>query len=206
MTGNLITDDSTGTLEGLIGLEVLEEYDKGMVTKSRGPKRRIQPRREDEDDPSPITPKKLHTRPAPGPLSNSGQFVMAPTQMGMSSDGDAGAEDDTIGKFVKAPIDELDTDYSEALPEWQCYNLQNDLLKALYENGFTRPTEIQRLTLFPAILGRRDILGAAETGSGKTLAFGLPILNGILHLKEQWLTNPKCSIRKAGVLIFFLKM
>lgn len=34
-------------------------------------------------------------------------------------------------------------------------------------------------------LGRRDILGAAETGSGKTLAFGLPILNGILRMKED---------------------
>lgn len=34
-------------------------------------------------------------------------------------------------------------------------------------------------------LGRRDVLGAAETGSGKTLAFGLPILNGILKMKEN---------------------
>lgn len=33
--------------------------------------------------------------------------------------------------------------------------------------------------------GRRDILGAAETGSGKTLAFGLPILSGIMKLKEK---------------------
>lgn len=34
------------------------------------------------------------------------------------------------------------------------------------------------------MLGRKDILGAAETGSGKTLAFGIPILNGILNLKS----------------------
>lgn len=34
-------------------------------------------------------------------------------------------------------------------------------------------------------IGRRDILGAAETGSGKTLAFGLPILTGILKIKEK---------------------
>lgn len=43
---------------------------------------------------------------------------------------------------------------------------------------------LQALSLPPAILGRRDILGAAETGSGKTLAFGLPILQGILIQKE----------------------
>lgn len=38
---------------------------------------------------------------------------------------------------------------------------------------------------FVVSIGRRDILGAAETGSGKTLAFGLPILSGIMKLKEK---------------------
>lgn len=28
-------------------------------------------------------------------------------------------------------------------------------------------------------------MGAAETGSGKTLAFGIPILSGILKIKES---------------------
>lgn len=42
----------------------------------------------------------------------------------------------------------------------------------------------QRLSLPPAIKGRRDILGAAETGSGKTLAFGIPIIHGILNSIE----------------------
>ena len=111
-------------------------------------------------------------------------------------------EQEVVGKFVMAPptIVEEDTeeDYSQTLPEWGYYNLQNELLKAIKENGFTKPTEIQRLTLAPAILGRRDILGAAETGSGKTLAFGLPILNGILHLKKQMAANEPCSIRKGG--------
>lgn len=35
------------------------------------------------------------------------------------------------------------------------------------------------------LIGKRDILGAAETGSGKTLAFGLPMLMGILNLKNS---------------------
>lgn len=38
-------------------------------------------------------------------------------------------------------------------------------------------------------LGRRDILGAAETGSGKTLAFGLPILSGIMRLREAGIAD-----------------
>lgn len=53
------------------------------------------------------------------------------------------------------------------------------------EKKFTHPTQIQSLTLPAAIMGRKDILGAAETGSGKTLAFGIPILNGIIALKEK---------------------
>lgn len=53
------------------------------------------------------------------------------------------------------------------------------------EKKFKQPTQIQSLTLPAAILGRKDILGAAETGSGKTLAFGIPILNGILEMKNN---------------------
>lgn len=37
-------------------------------------------------------------------------------------------------------------------------------MKAIAEKGFRQPTEIQSLTLPSAILGRKDILGAAETG------------------------------------------
>lgn len=59
------------------------------------------------------------------------------------------------------------------------------ILKALAEKNFKQPTQIQLLTLPAAIMGRKDILGAAETGSGKTLAFGIPILNGIIALKEN---------------------
>lgn len=57
------------------------------------------------------------------------------------------------------------------------------ILKVMSEKGFKEPTEIQRLTLPAAIMGRRDILGAAETGSGKTLAFGIPIIHGIMQIK-----------------------
>lgn len=46
--------------------------------------------------------------------------------------------------------------------------------------GFRQPTPIQKLTLPKAMLGRKDIIGAAETGSGKTLAYGLPLLSEIL--------------------------
>ncbi|XP_031767899.2 ATP-dependent RNA helicase DDX24 [Galleria mellonella] len=78
---------------------------------------------------------------------------------------------------------------SELTPEdmltWAEFKLPEPILKALMELNFKKPTKIQQLTLPAAIHGRRDILGAAETGSGKTLAFGLPILTGIMKLKEK---------------------
>ncbi|CAF4858777.1 unnamed protein product [Pieris macdunnoughi] len=80
-------------------------------------------------------------------------------------------------------------DKSELTPEdmltWAEFKLPEEIVKALMELGFKQPTKIQQLSLPAAIHGRRDILGAAETGSGKTLAFGLPILSGIMKLKEK---------------------
>lgn len=68
---------------------------------------------------------------------------------------------------------------------WNCMGVPNVVIKALADQNFHSPTIIQARTLPAALLGRRDILGAAETGSGKTLAFGIPIIKGILELKSQ---------------------
>ncbi|XP_076382250.1 ATP-dependent RNA helicase DDX24 [Megalopta genalis] len=73
---------------------------------------------------------------------------------------------------------------------WSVLGVPKMIIKALEDQQFYSPTTIQMLTLPPAILGRRDILGAAETGSGKTLAFGIPILNGILELKNKSIIEP----------------
>ncbi|KAJ8672442.1 hypothetical protein QAD02_003701, partial [Eretmocerus hayati] len=68
---------------------------------------------------------------------------------------------------------------------WTSLGVPSTIARALLEENLLIPTAIQAMTLPPAILGRKDILGAAETGSGKTLAFGIPILNGILELKKN---------------------
>jgi ATP-dependent RNA helicase RhlE len=57
--------------------------------------------------------------------------------------------------------------------------LHPDLLKALRELGFPRPTPIQTAAIPPA-LERRDVLACAMTGSGKTAAFLLPILHQLI--------------------------
>ncbi len=49
------------------------------------------------------------------------------------------------------------------------------LLKALEEQGYESPSQIQEKAI-PEVLSGRDLLGCAQTGSGKTAAFALPIL------------------------------
>ncbi|XP_053983890.1 ATP-dependent RNA helicase DDX24 [Hylaeus volcanicus] len=75
--------------------------------------------------------------------------------------------------------------YDIDVQAWSMLGVPAVIIKALKDQQFHSPTTIQSLTLPSAILGRRDILGAAETGSGKTLAFGIPIINGILESKQS---------------------
>ncbi|XP_031834227.2 ATP-dependent RNA helicase DDX24 [Nomia melanderi] len=79
---------------------------------------------------------------------------------------------------------------------WSTLGVPDIIIKALKDQQFHSPTTIQMLTLPPAILGHRDILGAAETGSGKTLAFGIPIINGILELKSKQINEPNINSKK----------
>jgi ATP-dependent RNA helicase RhlE len=53
--------------------------------------------------------------------------------------------------------------------------LSKPLLKAIQEQGYTKPTPIQQQAI-PIILKRKDILAGAQTGTGKTAGFTLPLL------------------------------
>jgi ATP-dependent RNA helicase RhlE len=55
------------------------------------------------------------------------------------------------------------------------FGLHTDLLKALNELEFQKPTQVQQDSIPPALEGK-DVLACAMTGSGKTAAFLLPIL------------------------------
>lgn len=61
---------------------------------------------------------------------------------------------------------------------FELLGLKPELVRAVTDLGFERPTPIQEKAI-PLVLSGRDILGQAQTGTGKTAAFGLPILNGI---------------------------
>ncbi len=57
--------------------------------------------------------------------------------------------------------------------------LDESLVKAVSELGFTTPTEIQQKAI-PVFLKReKDLIALAQTGTGKTAAFGLPILHNL---------------------------
>lgn len=69
------------------------------------------------------------------------------------------------------------------------------ILKALKEEDYTSPTDIQEKAI-PLILDRKDVLGSAQTGTGKTAAFAIPILQH-LYLSRQQQNRP----RKINALI-----
>ena len=69
--------------------------------------------------------------------------------------------------------------------------LNEPILRAVEESGFTDPTPIQTEAI-PAILSGRDILGCARTGTGKTAAFALPLIQ---RLEDSWTTAREIRVR-----------
>ena len=57
--------------------------------------------------------------------------------------------------------------------------LQAELTKAIEDQGFEQPTEIQEKTI-PSIIEGKDVIGSSATGSGKTFAFGSGIIDKII--------------------------
>ncbi len=53
--------------------------------------------------------------------------------------------------------------------------LEQSLLKALADRGYTQPTPIQQSTIVSVLEGK-DVMATAQTGTGKTAAFTLPLL------------------------------
>lgn len=62
--------------------------------------------------------------------------------------------------------------------------LQEEIVQAIAEKGYTEATPIQ-LKVIPPILARHDILASAQTGTGKTAGFTLPLLQVLMNTRKN---------------------
>jgi ATP-dependent RNA helicase RhlE len=77
--------------------------------------------------------------------------------------------------------------------------LSDELLKAVTEQGYTKPSPIQ-LEAIPAVLSQRDVMAVAHTGTGKTAAFTLPMLQLLSSGPLQVVTGPQPKYVRALVV------
>ncbi|MFD3002121.1 DEAD/DEAH box helicase [Pontibacter toksunensis] len=70
------------------------------------------------------------------------------------------------------------------------FKLNKQLLNAIEEAGYEKPTPIQQQAI-PLIMAGQDILGIAQTGTGKTAAYLLPLLMKVKYAQGM---NPRAVI------------
>lgn len=58
--------------------------------------------------------------------------------------------------------------------EFNSYNLDEEILKALEKLGYNKPTKVQK-EVIPLALKNHNLIVKSQTGSGKTAAFGIPL-------------------------------
>lgn len=66
--------------------------------------------------------------------------------------------------------------------------LQEKIIKAIEEKGYTEATPIQTQAI-PLIIQGNDILASAQTGTGKTAGFTLPLLQVLLNARKSGLNH-----------------
>ena len=59
------------------------------------------------------------------------------------------------------------------------FGLLAELLRAVTEKGYHKPTPIQ-IQAIPLILEGSDLLAGSQTGTGKTAGFTLPLLQNLI--------------------------
>ena len=71
-----------------------------------------------------------------------------------------------------------------SLNNFDKFELHNDLLKGIYNNGINNPTPVQKQAIKLGILGG-DVRVSAPTGTGKTLAYIAPVIQYLLTNKTH---------------------
>ena len=79
------------------------------------------------------------------------------------------------------------------MSNFESLGLCNDILKAIKNEGYDRPTPVQEHAI-PLLIEGRDVLGVAQTGTGKTAAFALPVLEKLSFSKSPGKRNIRALI------------
>lgn len=77
-----------------------------------------------------------------------------------------------------------------ALLSFDDFKLNKQLLRAIADAGFDRPTEIQQKCI-PLLMGGQEVIGIAQTGTGKTAAYIIPVLMKVRYAQG---TDPRAVI------------
>lgn len=73
---------------------------------------------------------------------------------------------------------------------FEALGLHVNIIRALTDSGYTKPTPVQEQAI-PAAIGGRDLMVSSQTGSGKTAAFMLPALHKLVSTEVVSYTNSK---------------
>ncbi|MGH1336389.1 MAG: DEAD/DEAH box helicase [Aureispira sp.] len=79
--------------------------------------------------------------------------------------------------------------------------LRPNVLKALQDLGFEKPTEVQAQAIPFVLDSDRDLVALAQTGTGKTAAFSLPMLHKLQKDKKAIQTLILCPTRELCIQI-----
>ena len=88
----------------------------------------------------------------------------------------------------------MSTEQNNTEPTFAEFGFAEPILRAVLEQGYTKPTPIQAQAM-PHVMQGRDVMGAAQTGTGKTAAFVLPILQNILPMASSSASPARHPIR-----------
>ncbi|MCE7059911.1 DEAD/DEAH box helicase [Dyadobacter sp. CY343] len=89
---------------------------------------------------------------------------------------------------------------TETIESFSELGLSENILKALTEMGFTKPSPIQAQGI-PAVMQGSDVIGQAQTGTGKTAAFGIPVLERIDITSNAVQALVLCPTRELAVQV-----
>eukprot|EP01017_Pseudomicrothorax_dubius_P041154 TRINITY_DN6556_c0_g1_i2.p1 TRINITY_DN6556_c0_g1~~TRINITY_DN6556_c0_g1_i2.p1 ORF type:complete len:455 (+),score=101.68 TRINITY_DN6556_c0_g1_i2:55-1419(+) len=130
-------------------------------------------------------------QPQPAGGQPSGKYVPRGPPPGKLGDGYAEEKKDIQGGLgsVKAPPKDTRIKTTDVTAtkghEWSNYQLREEILMGLVENGFERPSPVQEECI-PLTLAGKDIIARAKNGTGKTAAYVIPLL-AMLDTNENYI-------------------